>query len=287
MNDTWLLEWSGRRAVLRRHRHRERSQIEWEYLVLAQARTSGIPCPRVVPTAHDGAYLEEDGWFYTLYSWAPGVQVPRGQIDVGQARSIGSMLGRIHLALSALAGGPEAHDPLPSVESTLDRIDRLIAITRGRPDTGRWGWLVERLCDQARCLRTLGPPTPFPTRPSQVIHGDYLDTNVFFEGSEVSCVIDWDKARREVPAREVVRAMDHGFGMAREQCRSFLQGYRSIISLPTEELTEAADWFAHQQAHSLWVTEQLLVEDNHGVANLIEPTPYVPFSQSWQSAALV
>ena len=33
-----------------------------------------------------------------------------------------------------------------------------------------------------------------------------------FESGKVSCVIDWDKARPEVPARELVRAMDYASG---------------------------------------------------------------------------
>lgn len=287
MNETWLLEWPDGRAVLRRHRRSVRAEIEFEHRVLRHARSGGVACPAVLPTGRGAALVEEGGRFYSLYTWAPGSQLPRGGLGGAHARSMGLTLARIHLVLADLPGGPEAHDPLSPVEQTLERIGTLLHLARGRPDQARLHVIVEGLEARWRWLRA--HPLPAPTQQTataQLIHGDYQDANVFFERGEVSCVIDWDKARREVPARELVRAMDHGLGMEPLLCRAFLTGYRRLLPMPLNQLEEAADRFTHQQAHSLWLTEQILLHDNDRAARLMGNQPFVPFSQRWRAAAL-
>jgi Ser/Thr protein kinase RdoA (MazF antagonist) len=200
---------------------------------------------------------------------------------------MGSMLARIHLALADLPGGPEAHDPIAPLQHTLERIETLISMAQGHPDQDRVSWVIDDLTTRSRWLRAQRqrPPSQ-PTTASQVIHGDYQDTNVFFERGDVSCVIDWDKARREVPARELTRALNHALGMEPLLCQAFLTGYRAVAPMTPDQLEEAADWFSYQQAHSLWLIEQLLVHNNDRVEALIDHKPFKPFSQLWTAAAL-
>lgn len=286
MNETWLLEWPSGHAVLRRHRRFVRADIELEHRVLGHAHSRGIPCPRIIPTRQGNPLVEDDGRFYSLYTWAPGCQVRRGQLDAGKARSMGSMLGRIHLALADLPGGPEAHDPISPVRHTLRRIEQLLKLARDRPDQDRVRGVIDQLTARSRWLSTQGDLLPPHTSAgTQVIHGDYHDTNVFFEHGRVSCVIDWDKARREIPARELVRAMDYALGMEPVLCDRFVTGYRAIVPLPPEQLDEAAAWWSYHETQSLWAMEQLLLEDNDRVAGLLDK-PFTPFWRLWTAAAI-
>ena len=288
MNETWLLKWPGDRAVLRRHRRTVRAEVEFEHRVLGRARSGGVPCPAVVPALRGGSLVEEDGRFYSLYTWAPGSQVLRGHLDAQHAESMGSMLARVHVTFADVPGGLEAHDSMVPLEDTLRRVDELTGIARDRPDRSRVSWVIEDLTSRARWLRTERPSPPQQTRAaSQVIHGDYQETNLFFEGNEVSCVIDWDKARREVPAREIIRAMDYSLGMEPQLCRHFLNGYRAITPVAPEGLEEAAKWFAYQEAaHGLWPIEQVLLYNNGRVEKRVDHKAFEPFSQRWAAAAL-
>ena len=131
MNETWLLEWPRERAVLRRHRRSARGEVEFEHRVLAHARSGGVPCPAVILTAQGGSLVEQDGRFYSLYTWAPGSQVLRGHLDAEHAQSMGRMLALTHSVLADMAYGPEAHDPIIPVEDMLGRIEELISLARG------------------------------------------------------------------------------------------------------------------------------------------------------------
>ena len=79
------------RVVLRRHRRPGRAEVEFEHRALAHARSGGVPCPAIVPTRRGGSLVEEDGRFYSLYTWAPGLQVLRGDFGAEHAESMGSM----------------------------------------------------------------------------------------------------------------------------------------------------------------------------------------------------
>jgi Ser/Thr protein kinase RdoA (MazF antagonist) len=288
MNETWLLEWPGERAVLRRHRRSARAQVEFEHSVLAHARAGGVPCPSVITTGQGGSLVEQDGRFYSLYTWAPGLQVLRGHLDAEHALSMGRMLALTHLVLADMPGGPEAHELMAPFEDTLGRIEELIGVARARPDQRRLGWVIDDLTARSRWLSTTRPSPPRPTTAaSQLIHGDYQDANLFFEAGEVSCVIDWDKARREVPAREVVRAMDYALGTEPFLCQQFLTGYRGFLPIAPDELDEAADWFSYQETTlGLWPIEQLLLHNNDRAENATDHRPFVAFSQRWHAASL-
>jgi Ser/Thr protein kinase RdoA (MazF antagonist) len=288
MNETWLLQWPGERAVLRRHRRSSRTEVEFEHRVLAHARSGGVPCPAVIPTGRGGSLVEDGGRFYGLYTWAPGSQVLRGHLDAEHARSMGMMLALTHSVLAHMTGGPEAHDPMVPLEQTLGRIEELIRVAQARPDRSRLGWAIDDLNARSRWLSTTRPkPPPQTAAPSQVIHGDYQETNLFFEAGHVSCVIDWDKARREVPAREIVRAMDYALGLEPFLCQRFLEGYRAVILVTPDQLDEAVEWFSYQEAtHSLWPIEQLLVRNNDRVESGTDHKPFTAFSQRWARAAL-
>jgi Ser/Thr protein kinase RdoA (MazF antagonist) len=287
MNETWLLKWADRQAVLRRHRRLDRPSIDFEHTVLAHVKDGGIPCPTVIPTRSGEQIVEHQGRFYSLSTWAPGTQVARGQIGPSQALCMGSTLARIHAVLVDVIGGPDANDPPIPLDATLERLDRLNQLAKQRPDQAGLSWVSDYLKDKERWLRSHPPVEPgVPSGTRQIIHGDYQDTNIFFQGSDVTCVIDWDKARREVPAREVVRALDYGLQMDPSLCRSFLRGYRSSRHLGSDELSAAAEWFAYHQAHNLWAIEKIVIERDERVARLTGVLPFRAFEVAWHTAEL-
>lgn len=100
-------------------------------------------------------------------------------------------------------------------------------------------------------------------------------------------MIDWDKARREVPAREIVRAMDYALGMEPLPCQHFLEAYRAIAPVTPDQLHEAAEWFSYLEVHnSLWGIEQLLMHDSQRVQEPVDDRPFQSFADRWAQASL-
>ncbi len=139
--------------MLRRHRRSARAEVEFEHRVLAHARSGGVPCPAGIPSRRGASLVEEDGRFYSLYTWAAGLQVPRGHLDAEHAESMGSMLARTPLVLADMRGGPQAHDPIIPLEDTLGRIEELISMARDRGDRSWVSWVIDDLAARSRWLR--------------------------------------------------------------------------------------------------------------------------------------
>lgn len=160
------------------------------------------------------------------------------------------------------------------------RLRGLAAATAGEE------WLAEEVGARRRWLHWRPEEPPAPGEQVQVIHGDYQLTNLFFDGDALSCVIDWDKARPEWPAWEVVRTLDYAMGLDPSRGTAFIDGYRSVRSLPPDELRGAAARWGHHTAHGVWLYEEAYLRGNARAVSFIGKRPWVPFIERWERSGL-
>ncbi|QDP96177.1 phosphotransferase [Microlunatus elymi] len=214
MNDTFIVTTEQRRVVLRRHRRRLREQVDHEHAVIAHARARQIPAPAAIPTADGSIVVNRDGVFFSLFEFANGTQLGKDDLTAGHAGAMGRTLALLHRAFEDFPTEP----PSSQLRSeTLDaapaKITSLLEEVESRSDqTEQDRWAREHLQSKINWLST-GPTVdwrPVAADRLQMIHGDYQETNLFFDGEEVSAVIDWDKAEMRWPVDEVIRTMVRG-----------------------------------------------------------------------------
>ncbi|HEY2175302.1 MAG TPA: phosphotransferase [Mycobacteriales bacterium] len=287
MNETFVVTTPVRRLVLRRHRRTDRSLVEREHDVIGYARDHGIPAPAAIPTPAGDRVVDHAGRLYSLFSYAPGRQVARDDLTPEHAQSMGDMLARVHLALADYAFTPSPVPDLPSREDTLHRLADIVEVIERRPDPDvQEQWALQRLRSRERWLRSGAdpvPPAPDP-EPVQMIHGDYQESNLFFTGSVVAAVIDWDKAEPAHAADEIVRAMYLSLHLAGSRCAAFLAGYRAVRAIGTELLDRAAARYAFGQAHDLWLYETIYLRGDDRPRQFLHPGTFVPFADRWRTA---
>lgn len=287
MNDTWLVEHSSGRHVFRRHRRTEREPVEFEHTVLDWVRETGIPVPDVVGTLSGDRIVESEGGFYTLYSWAVGVQLPRDAIGERQAEGMGRTLAQVHNALADKPFVPTERRSPARTDATVEAIRQLCASIDARADRADHQGAVGHLKSREAWLESAGPSVPpDPVDPEQLIHGDYQHTNLFFADAQVSSVIDWDKSRPEPPSLEVVRALHYGLNMDPTLCHAFIAGYRMRRAMSQDALAAAAQIWAHNYVHSLWAFEQAYLRNDPRALRRFAPEPFVPFTSVWQQTGL-
>lgn len=151
------------------------------------------------------------------------------------------------------------------------------------PGAGR-EWILDDLNARRRWLAANRNCPDTCVGSPQVIHGDYQLTNVLFDGDSISAVIDWDKARVASPLMEVVRSLDHGLGLAKDDSAAFLAGYRTLRAITDADLAAAVEYWTHQQARSLWVLERICIDGNSRVERLVDP--FRPFAERWAAARI-
>ena len=286
MNDTYLLQTGAGRAVLRRHRHRDHGRAEREHALIAHVRDRGIPVPAALPTQTGVLVAEVGGRLYSMFEYAAGRQVGRSALRVGHAHSLGATLAGIHDALTGAepvkADAPHA-DP-PRCADTIARLAELLALATSRPDPQPSdAWAARRMRDRIEWL-SAQPDRALADGPAgQVIHGDYQDSNVFFDDAgQVCAVIDWDKAEIGHAGAEVVRALALMFALEPAASRAFVAGYRARRALPAAQLDDGAHRYGTGTLHDTWVYDSVYRNGDDRARRFIRPGPYVPFERQWQ-----
>ncbi|GAB4189374.1 MAG: hypothetical protein OHK0022_01620 [Roseiflexaceae bacterium] len=287
---TLLVEAETGRYALRCYRHSDRAAIEREHLLIAFARARAIPAVAPLPTPSGETLVEWAGRFAALFPHAPGRQLRADELRPAQIAAMGRMLARLHLALRGLPRDAVALRPFEvSRQAALETIDRISAAVRERPALSADDQhALGRLLAQRTYVERATPARPgaLLELPQQPIHGDYLLGNLFFSAEEVVGIIDWDQAYVAPRAWEVIRTLDLAFGFAGKSGRVFLDAYRSVQPLTTEELDTAAIWYSHLRAHDLWLYEAIYLAGNERVRRLVPPGAFVPLIERWAMSDL-
>lgn len=287
IHQTLLLETTDGRYALRAYRYTaaERWRISCEHALIAYVQAHGLPALTPLLSLHGERILEQGGRFYALFPAAPGHQVARGTLTLHEMMAMGRFLGKLH---QILADYPHEQVPHRSfavdLATTLETMDTIEMAIRSRSplndeDTQALSQLAER-----RAWLVTAPPVRMQDLSSleqQVIHGDYQETNLFFEHGEVSAVIDWDQSYVAPRAWEVVRTLHYVCKLDRVACRTFLEAYRGVLPLTSAELEQAALAYGWMRAHDLWQYQAIYLEGNQRVRAFLQPGPFVPFAEQW------
>jgi homoserine kinase type II len=188
-NGNWLVTGpGGRPAVLRRyHPGAAPAELAYEHAVLGHLAAAGwtVPEPLSEPVRYEG-------WWYCLTRHVPGRPArPEGPV---QRRRRGRDLARLHLALRGLGarlgqrpGWRPAHTTVGAYDG-LDWQACVRGLTAASPRLGAWAESADR---QARgALAAIGADE----LPLTVIHGDFAEWNVHYEGGRLAGVIDFGLA---------------------------------------------------------------------------------------------
>lgn len=267
-------------------------RIASEHAVIAFVRTHDLPAIAPLPLRATGATMLEDaGSFYALFPLARGRQLRRNQLTFRHIAALGNFLAWLHQTLrdypvERVPGFPFSVDHA----STLTRIDEIIALIHAQPSIDAVDRSALTRLAQRRAWLSVATPVDvarLQTLKQQVIHGDYQESNIFFEADSVSAIIDWDGGYPAPRAWEVVRALHYLFGFSVAESQIFLSAYRTVWPLPLSELECAASVYAWIREHDLWVFEELYARGNPRVSAFVRPGNFVPISQRWQTLQTV
>lgn len=285
VNTTVLLETRDGRYALRAYRHTERGPVAREHAIIAHVRAHGLPAVAPLPLPDGATILERDGRFFALFPCAPGRQVARAELGVGEAAAMGRFLARLHGALNSLPAELATQRPIAIDRArTLARMEHLEAVIRARTDADPVHAAgLARLAAQREWVRQLLPSAAvdFGALEQQVVHGDYQETNLFFAASEVCAVIDWDQTHVRPRAWEVLRTLHYAFAFAPALCRPLLAAYRGVLPLPLEDLDCAAAAYDIKARHDLWLYETFYLERNPRVRPFLLLPAVAPVADQW------
>lgn len=268
IHQTLLLETSAGNYALRSYRYppEKRKRIEAEHALIAYARSHNLPAVAPLPLPNGDTILEHDGRLHALFPFARGYQTKRGKITPAENIAMGAFLARMHRALHDYPHDRVANRIFNADhEATLKTISEIEAIIQARPQPDDYDTqALIRLQERRLWLETAQPPdeTAFAQIEQQVIHGDYQETNLFFEDDTVSAIIDWDQSYVAPRTWEVMRALHYLFQFNPAPCHLFLEAYRRELPLSAEELDITANVYSWIRTHDMWLYEEYAINES-------------------------
>jgi Ser/Thr protein kinase RdoA (MazF antagonist) len=285
INRTLLVDSGSGDYVLRAYRHAERAPVVREHALIAHAIAHGLPAVAPLPLPGGATILEREGRFYALFPRAPGAQIEHCAITAEHYMAMGAFLAQVHIALRGFPIEYAARrDFTTDRAATLAEITQIEAAVRARPIlteldqrvlaqlAGRRAWIAQAPADRLPDVSTLE---------QQVIHGDYQETNLFFQDSRVVAIIDWDQSYLAPRAWEIARTLDLVCDFDLESCRAFLAGYRAHMPLESAELDRAAACYGLMRAHDLWLYRAIYFEENQRKRQFVSHGEFVPLVERW------
>ncbi|GLV53671.1 hypothetical protein KDH_05230 [Dictyobacter sp. S3.2.2.5] len=288
IHSTVLLKTDHGNYALRAYRYsnEKRWKIEGEHAIIAHVQQHGLPAIAPLPLPNGETILNHDGAFYALFPFAPGQQVPRHKLNTGKAIAMGKTLSQLH---QALRDYHPQHARTISFdvdrEATVAKIDQIEAAILSQPELDALDkQSLQRLAQRRDRLMVSQPEdiSILSALDHQVTHGDYQESNLFFEGDSVSAIIDWDQTLFAPRAWEVIRVFHYVFKFQAQGCCAFLDAYSSIMPLPLVDLEKTATIYAWIREHDLWLYEELYLHRNQRVRVFVAPGRFVPLIHRWE-----
>ena len=286
INQTWLVTAARGRYALRLSSHVDTDKLQREFDLMAYAVDKRIPAIQPVPASQGTPFLEREG-LWTLSPFAPGAQVDRQEMLPKHDRGMGRGLA---ILLEALADCPhelaKTRHLSVDTERTLCEIDRFLELVRAYSNSSELEeHALMRLTARKKWIESHADDTPdgLADLPSQVIHGDYQDRNVFFdEAGDIVGLIDWDNAWVAPREWEIIRALNFVMFFDPERGRTFVEGYIERSDLNLDALDRAAQGYSIKRSHDLFLYEEIYERGNERSRQFLRPGGFSPPYQQWE-----
>lgn len=290
IDNVLLITTDQNQYALRASAHNDPTRLQREHQLILWAHQHNIPTPPPMSTPQGNTVVTYNKQVYTLFPFVNGYQIPRSDLQPNHITAMGSFLAQTH---TTLANYPTSQvrarnlnkETDANCETTLANLDRLIKKISALPypkETDQHG--LHRLQTRREWLQTqpTSQNSDLLTLPYQAIHGDYQETNLFFQNDQISSIIDWS-AYVAPTTWEIARILDIVFGFQPNPSLTFLQAYHQHHPLSLKDLDTATHAYGLKNAHSLWLYEEIYDHDNHRLRQFITPGPFTPLCQTWQT----
>ena len=289
INDIHLITTNKGQYALRASAHNDPKRLNQEHQLITWAHKHNIPAIVPIATRSGNTIVKHNNQHYTLFPFAAGTQVSRDNLQPSHIKTMGHFLAQLHTTLATYPTSKVRKRNLEiniqtDRKKTLSNIDRLIkkitAITSPTPTdkhalhrlTTRREWLHTQTTQQKNTLQTL---------PFQAIHGDYQETNLFFQNKQISAIIDWDQSYTAPTTWEIARTLHIVLHFQPTPCITFLKAYQQTHPLSLKDLDTTTHAYALSRTHSLWLYEEVYDQANNRVRQFITPGPFRPLIEDW------
>ena len=274
LSDNYVLTDGKTKYFLKKYRFEDPKRIKEIHLSKKYFSDGGIPVILPLPTRDGDTFFTINNENYSLFPFINGKQLERGQLTEAAGNSFAKTLAHIHLL------GRDARLPIEEKFSSWDKNEMLERIKSIQEKIQEKTLLsdFDQLALEGLALKQKLVSSNTLTYedlhlPSDhLIHGDYLEQNVFFhEDNTVSHVFDFEKSGYFPRSYELFRSMIYGFldkdhspeGIGR--FANYINAYLEIYPMSKDEIKNGLTLFYLKAIHNTWVEKEHYLKNNNRV----------------------
>jgi|GEM_PF-1943937 len=278
MNNNYILKTTTRKYFIKSIRKDMRDKLKIIYGVESFMKSKNIPAIVMLQARSKEIFVESNGEIYTIYNF---IDSDKDTLFLEKDfYTLGEMLGEIHNV-----GSVDINNfPLikqfsrPSREIIVSRLQnyRNEIITKPVQDDAEELFL-NYIDFKLVTIHKIRKEVVLPN--DTLIHGDYNPGNILFDKNtrRIIGVCDWEKTEFAPKAYELARAIlytcyegKYDSSKSLNNAKSFLSGYRSVISIIAEEIINGFDMRIHRMALSSWLEGKYCKENDSRANHLVE-----------------
>lgn len=274
LSENHILFHGDKKYFLKRYRFDNKEKIEEIHSVKKYFAEGGIPI--ILPIIHKegNTFFFFNRGYFALFPFVEGKHLERGLLSDTATVSFGETLGRMHLLGKKSTLPVKKKLGLNSQEKALEIIKEIESRIKGKKELDNFDELAIKNIEMKKRLMLSNPFTEKDLELSNdhLTHGDYLNTNVFFDDNDkVSSVFDLEKVRYAPRAHELFRSLNYCFldgEITKKKLRKaglYLDSYLKIYPMSKAEISMGLKLFYLTLIRGLWVENEHYLKNNNRV----------------------
>jgi Ser/Thr protein kinase RdoA (MazF antagonist) len=259
---------------VRKHRTElSEERIREEHNLLLWAYDRGIPVARPSSTTIGDSVARYQGRLWAVFPWIEGRTITRGEASPREAAALGEIHGLMH---SVLAAHPSSAGARFDMQWDKHESEQTLAAIALAAERGHAEHSVQAAIALQRKLLSeteVQPPSAFDWLPAQLVHGDFHDQQVLFDGTgRVAAVVDWELFRPLPRIWELIRSLNFAGLFGNSLLEDYMSGYRHYVSLSEDECRAGLQLWWQSRVVGAWVWAAYFLQGNERVRPLFPAT---------------
>lgn len=274
LSENYILNSQDKKYFLKRYRFDTQERIEEIHSVKRYFADRGISVILPITNTEGNTFFYFDNTYLSLFPFIPDDQPEKDSLTDTEIISLGETLGRIHL-LGKRSGLliKEKFKPWDK-EKSLEKIELILGEIKKQEDITDFDKLALESIKTKKTLIENNTVTyeDLNLSSDHLIHGDYLDQNVFFgRDNKVSYVFDFEKTDYSPRTYELFRSLMYTFlgdNIAEQEIKKaklYLGSYLTVYPATKDELIRGLLLFYLKSIHGVWVESEHYFNKNNRV----------------------
>lgn len=278
LSNNYIVKDEEKRFFLKKYRYDNAGKIIEIHSSKKYFSEGGIPVIMPIPLLDGMTFFNYEKSFFALFPFVEGIHIEGKDLDDKALISMAKMLGRIHLLGRDSKIKNSNYLKIEKKEKLYKVIDDILSKIKEINLPSDFDRLALRNIELQRKLLLASTTTieELHFENDHLIHGDYLDHNIFFnKNEEVQYVFDFEKVGYAPRTIELFRSMFHAIiniDFSESDLRKmkvYLNAYSSIYPIQKDEIRRGLKLCLLKYIHGFWIAKEHYLCNNNRMDKLL------------------